>query len=210
MSGLVLPHVDDVNRPFWDGCRGGELRLQRCDAGHLRYPIATLCPGCLSTEATWEAARAAAEVFSFAVFDMRTTTAGVTACRSTVAIIQLEEGPRMISNVVGIVPEEVRIGLPVQVVFERRRNVAIPRFEEEAAVKPGLVLPTIGDGAGVETLDAGGGAAAAALGWNSVWVTDHLMVPAGPEADSTAGCSRHDGARVGRGSVDGPTASASA
>jgi alkanesulfonate monooxygenase SsuD/methylene tetrahydromethanopterin reductase-like flavin-dependent oxidoreductase (luciferase family) len=48
-------------------------------------------------------------------------------------------------------------------------------------VKLGLILPTIGDGAGRETLDAGAGAAER-LGWNSVWVTDHLMVPAGPEA----------------------------
>ena len=49
-------------------------------------------------------------------------------------------------------------------------------------MKLGLVLPTIGVGAGVEALDAAA-AAASRLGWNSVWVTDHLLVPAGPEAE---------------------------
>jgi uncharacterized OB-fold protein len=126
---LVLPQVDDLNRPFWDGCRAGELRLQRCDRGHLRYPIATLCPVCLSTEATWEAVSGCGEVFSFAVFRHAYNNGWADRVPYTVAIVQLEEGPRMISNVVGVSAEEVHVGLPLQVVFEAEGELAIPRFE---------------------------------------------------------------------------------
>jgi alkanesulfonate monooxygenase SsuD/methylene tetrahydromethanopterin reductase-like flavin-dependent oxidoreductase (luciferase family) len=74
-------------------------------------------------------------------------------------------------------------------------------------VRVGLILPTIGAGAGAEHLDAAAGAAAR-LGWSSVYVTDHLMVPAGPEADEygwvleatsalTWVAARHESLRVG-------------
>ncbi len=45
----IRPTVNDVNRPFWDGCRRGELLMQRCGhCGRLRYPAAIVCPDCLS------------------------------------------------------------------------------------------------------------------------------------------------------------------
>lgn len=112
-----------MNGPFWDACRAGELRLQRCaGCGHLRYPVSIVCPRCLSTEAEWERVSGDGEVYSFAVF--RHQYKSDWPVPYTVALVRLEEGPTLISNVVGIEPEAVRIGLPVTVVFED----AVPKF----------------------------------------------------------------------------------
>jgi hypothetical protein len=55
-SEPIRPTINDVNRPFWDACARGELRLQRClSCGHLRYPAAIVCPECLSAETEWQA-----------------------------------------------------------------------------------------------------------------------------------------------------------
>jgi uncharacterized protein len=112
-----------VNGPFWDACRAGELRLQRCGGcGHLRYPVAEHCPRCLSTDAAWERVSGDGEVYSFGVF--RHQYRADWPVPYTVALVRLAEGPTLISNVVGVEPEAVRVGMPVSVVFED----GIPKF----------------------------------------------------------------------------------
>ncbi len=125
----ILPTLSDLNRPFWDGCRAGELRLQRCrGCGELLYPVAPLCPRCLSTELAWERVSGRGRVFSFAVFRHVYHEAWAARVPYTVALVELDEGPRMLSNVVGVPPEEVRVGMAVTVVFEPEGELAIPRF----------------------------------------------------------------------------------
>jgi uncharacterized OB-fold protein len=126
---MILPSLDHVNRPFWDGCREGELRLQRCSScGELRYPISTICPRCLSTEAAWEPLSGRGRIFSFAVFRHAYNKDWAGRVPYNVTLVQLDEGPRLISNVVGVEPEALRIDLPLEVVFEEEQGVAIPRF----------------------------------------------------------------------------------
>jgi hypothetical protein len=131
VSGLVLPQLDDVNRPFWDGCRDGILRLQRCtDCAQLRYPISIVCPHCLSTGATWEVMSGRGEVYTFAIFRHAYNNAWRARVPYNVALVQLTEGPTLISNVVDIELEDLRIGLPVTVVFESVTDaVTVPRFK---------------------------------------------------------------------------------
>jgi uncharacterized OB-fold protein len=108
---------------FWDAARAGELQLQRCGScGHLRYPVSDYCPQCLATETVWETLSGDGEVYSFGVF--RHQYKPDWPVPYTVALIKLAEGPTLISNVVGIDPEDVRVGLPVSVVFED----GIPKF----------------------------------------------------------------------------------
>jgi uncharacterized protein len=130
VSGIVLPQIDDANRPFWDGCRDGVLRLQRCsDCRHLRYPISIVCPHCLSTEATWEQMSGLGEVYTFAIFRHAYNDGWRDRVPYNVALVQLAEGPTLISNVVGVEPEALRVGLPVAVVFETvGDDVTVPRF----------------------------------------------------------------------------------
>jgi uncharacterized OB-fold protein len=127
---VVLPVVDDGNRPFWEGCREGVLRLQRCRrCGSLRYPVSPVCPRCLSEEADWEEVTGDGEVYSFAVFRHAYNEAWRARLPYVVALVQLEAGPTLIGNVVGLDPDLVVVGLPVSVVFERVTDeVSIPVF----------------------------------------------------------------------------------
>jgi len=125
----ILPAIDDVNRPFWDGCRDGVLRLQRCECGHLRYPVATLCPRCLSTSASWEEVSGRGEVYSFAVFRHAYNEAWRERIPYAVALVQLDEGPIVITDVAVDDPATVRVGMPVEVVFEQVGDgIAVPTF----------------------------------------------------------------------------------
>lgn len=130
MSGLVLPVVDEVNRPFWDGCREGVLRLQRCGGcGRLRYPISTVCSVCTSRAVEWEAVSGAGTVYSFGVFRHAYNDAWRGRVPYVVALVELAEGPTMISNVVGVAPEAVRVGQAVSVVFDAvTPEVSVPHF----------------------------------------------------------------------------------
>ncbi len=114
--------AEQLSGPFWDACRRGELHLQRCAGGHLRYPVSIVCPTCLSTEADWERVSGDGEVYSFAVF--RHQYKEDWPVPYTVALVRLAEGPTLISNVVGVEPDAVRVGMPVSVVFED----GIPKF----------------------------------------------------------------------------------
>ena len=127
---LVLPTLDDVNRPFWDGCREGVLRLQRCSScGHLRYPISTICPKCLSTGADWEQVTGDGEIFTFVVFRHVYNEAWRDRVPYVVALVRLVEGPTLIGNVAGIDPETVTVGMPVRVVFEHVDDeITLPGF----------------------------------------------------------------------------------
>jgi uncharacterized OB-fold protein len=109
--------------PFWDAARVGRLELQRCaDCATLRYPVSDICPSCLSLASTWERVSGDGEVYSFGVFRHQYKHDWPTPY--TVALIRLDEGPTLISNVVGCAPEDVRVGMPVSVVFED----GIPKF----------------------------------------------------------------------------------
>jgi uncharacterized OB-fold protein len=130
----VLPTLDEVNRPFWNGCREGILRLQRCGrCRHLRYPISTVCPRCLDTSVEWDELGGRGTVFSFAVFRHAYHEAWRERIPYNVALVELEEGPTMISNVVGVEPEDLRVGLPVVAVFEPvTAEISLPKFARRA------------------------------------------------------------------------------
>ena len=124
------PVVTDINRTFWDAVASGELRLQRClSCGLLRYPIASICPNCLGREAVWELLSGRGTVHSTIVFHQVYNQAFAGEVPYNVSVVELEEGPRLISNVIGIDPSSVRVGQPVQVVFTPVDGGAIiPQF----------------------------------------------------------------------------------
>lgn len=112
------PGITHDNRFFWDGLRARELRIQRCQACHqLQHPPAPMCGGCHSFELGSVVASGRGTVHSFVVaehppippFDYP----------NVIVLVELEEGTRLVSRLVGVAPEEVAIGLPVAVEFER-------------------------------------------------------------------------------------------
>jgi uncharacterized protein len=123
------PVVNDDNRFFWEGVERGELLIQRCSAcGKLRHPPRPMCPSCRSLE--WDAARASGRgtVHSYVVPHHPRLPAFPEPY--VVALIDLEEGTRLVSNLVGVAPADVRIGMPVALRVSRPDGEqALPLFE---------------------------------------------------------------------------------
>lgn len=130
MVSPIRPTINEVNRPFWDGCRRGELLLQRCShCDRLRYPAAVVCPDCLSAEAQWQPMSGRGRVFSFVVFHRAYHSAWEAKVPYNVALIELDEGPIMLSNVVAIDNATLAAGLAVAVAFEAvDEGLTIPVF----------------------------------------------------------------------------------
>jgi uncharacterized protein len=109
-----IPVPDRLSQPFWDGTAAGELRLQRCRAcGHWQFYPRGWCTACASLDLAWERASGRGEVYSFTVIRRHTAPWWVRELPYVVAVVQLEEGPRLMTNLVGGDPESVRIGQPV-------------------------------------------------------------------------------------------------
>jgi uncharacterized protein len=130
MDRPVLPYANIDTKPFWDGCLEGQLRLQRCSAcGAWRHPPSPICAVCLSEEHEWIPARGRGTVYAFTV--VREARRGwEKLVPYVIAVIALDEGPRILSNVVNIAPEQVAIGLPVEVSFaELDGSTKLPLFQ---------------------------------------------------------------------------------
>jgi hypothetical protein len=127
----IRPTISEVNRSFWDGCRRGELLLQRCShCARLRYPASQVCPDCLGSEAQWQAMSGRGNVFSFVVFHRAYHPAWEGKVPYNVALIELDEGPIVLSNVVGVDNAKLAVGLPVVVAFEAVDDeLSIPVFK---------------------------------------------------------------------------------
>jgi uncharacterized OB-fold protein len=125
-----LPEITEGNRPFWEGLRERILRMQRCsNCGHLRYPISEWCPRCLEESCEWAALTGRGEVASTIVFHQVYDKAFAGDVPYNVSLIQLDEGPRIFSNVVDVPPSDVAVGDRVEIVFDDVTDgVTLPRF----------------------------------------------------------------------------------
>jgi uncharacterized OB-fold protein len=125
-----LPVPDSESTPFWDGMREGKLMLQRCgSSGDYLFPPVTFCPGSLERP-EWAQASGKGTVFSWIVV-RHPVPRDIYADEVPyiVAIIALDEGCRMTGNIIGCTPEEVRAGMPVEIIFNRvTPEITLPAF----------------------------------------------------------------------------------
>jgi uncharacterized OB-fold protein len=112
-----LPHANSpLSVPFWQGCQSAELRYQRCDeCGLANFPPTEHCRQCLSAELRWTNSGGVGEIYSWTVV-YRPVTPEFEPPYAP-AIITLDEGYQMLSNVVGVAPGDLAIGMRVQVHF---------------------------------------------------------------------------------------------
>ena len=124
-----LPVPTSDSRPFWEGCRRHELLLPRCrPCGDYFFYPRLLCPRCLSKDLEWAKSTGRGKVYSFSVVHTR-FFGQPWEVPYAVAIIQLDEGVRMLSNVVECSPDDVTVGMSVEVVFEDvTQEVTLPKF----------------------------------------------------------------------------------
>jgi uncharacterized protein len=126
-----LPRPAPESVPYWEAASRHRLELPRCDAcDGFWFPPSASCPHCLSPEFTWTPVSGRGKVFSFVTFHRVYHPAFQGEVPYVVALIALEEGPRLLSNIVGLAPDEVRCDMPVEVVFEDvAEGVALPKFK---------------------------------------------------------------------------------
>ncbi len=124
------PRPTVASAPYWEGCRQGELRLQRCaDCRRLQFPPRRFCSGCLGDDLAFERASGQGRVRSYSVVRHPLDDAFAAEAPYAVALIALDEGPTMMAGLRGCAIEDVRIGMRVAVEFERRSDeIHVPYF----------------------------------------------------------------------------------
>ena len=126
----MAPHPTPETEHFWQGTRQGELRLQRCDdCGQAYFPPRPFCPACASRSVSVFRASGRATLYSY-VINHRPRPDWPQEPHS-VAIVELEEGPRMVSNIVEVAqtPEALEIDMALEVTFESLNDdISLPVF----------------------------------------------------------------------------------
>ncbi|MGI8839406.1 MAG: Zn-ribbon domain-containing OB-fold protein [Caulobacteraceae bacterium] len=129
----VLPQPTPETQAFWDGCKAGELRLQRCgDCGGSYFPPRSFCPACGSRAVEAYAASGRASLYSYVINHRPRPDMG--SAPHSIAVVTLEEGPRMMTNIVGCAqtPDALVLDMPLRVTFQAFGDIALPFFEPAA------------------------------------------------------------------------------
>jgi uncharacterized OB-fold protein len=127
-----VPVLQNMNRLYFEGCAQGELRIRRCTRCEARFHFAyEWCPKCWSLSLSYERASGRGVVSHFCVVHQPPYPAFDEVTPYILALIELSEGVRIMSNVLECPPEAIRVGLPVVVRFEQRGDVTLPMFVPE-------------------------------------------------------------------------------
>jgi uncharacterized OB-fold protein len=126
------PVLTDDSRGFWEAASAGRLVAQRCrECGRLRHPPRPMCPFCRSLEHELVDLAGTGTVYSYALLHYPQHPAFTYPV--VAALVELDEGVRLVSNLVGVDPHDVRIGMPVEVTFEATADgMAVPVFAPRA------------------------------------------------------------------------------
>ncbi len=129
----VLPRPTPETVHFWEGTRTGELRLQKCDdCGKIYFPPRPFCPECGSRNVSTFAASGRATLYSYVISHIPAPGLGPPY---SVAVVTLEEGPRLMTNIVGCdqTPEALTLDMPLEVTFEAQNDeITLPFFKPAA------------------------------------------------------------------------------
>lgn len=126
-----LPEVTELNKPHWEGAKGHRYLIQRCQlCEHLWFPPVPNCNRCLSNDVEWIEISGKGKIYSFIVYQQSWHPGFRDEIPYNLAIIELEEGVRVMNNVVGISNVLVEIGMDVEVMYDDvTPEVTIPRFK---------------------------------------------------------------------------------
>jgi len=127
----VLPQPTPESQHFWDGCNAEELRLQRCcQCAHSYFPPRPFCPDCGSRDVEVYIASGKATLYSYVINHRPRPDMGTEP--HSIAVVTLEEGPRMMTNIVGCpqTPEALQLDMALQVVYDKQtEDITLPLFK---------------------------------------------------------------------------------
>jgi uncharacterized OB-fold protein len=125
-----VPEPDEASRPFFEGALRGELLLPRCvDCDYFLHLGSRICTQCLGENIAWTPVSGRGTLFTFGIMHQKYHPGFYAEIPYNVAVVELAEGPRLQTNIVGVRNEDLRVGMPVVVTFERvSEEVALPKF----------------------------------------------------------------------------------
>jgi uncharacterized OB-fold protein len=125
-----LPEITPAMRPFWEAARRHELVVQHCTAcGAHRFPARDICSRCLSRDTEWVRSAGRGMVFSWVVMHQVYHPGFATDVPYALVVVELDEGARLVSNLVDCPVDGIRAGMGVEVVFDDvTPDVTLPKF----------------------------------------------------------------------------------
>lgn len=143
MSDYPLPQVTELTKPYWDALDQGYLAFLRCrTCQHAWLPASQECPNCLKQNMLWEKASGRAKIISWVVYHSAYHEAFRDRLPYIVAIVELDEGPRLITNFIG--PRDALHGdRPVSLVIQREQGFALARFSIADVSSANMILPDV-------------------------------------------------------------------
>jgi uncharacterized OB-fold protein len=130
MPSKPVPRPTPETLPYWEGARAGELRIQRClDCQEFYFYPRPFCPRCFSARVEWVRVSGRARLHSY-VINHRAAPGFEEQAPYAIAVVELEEGVKLMSNIVGVenTPENLVLDMPLEVAFEERDGMCIPVF----------------------------------------------------------------------------------
>lgn len=124
---LAAPEITEISRPYWESLQQGRLMFQRCDCGHAWLPARRECPSCLGDKPRWEQASGNGRLVSWVVYHTAYHDAFKHRLPYNVAIVELAEGPRLITNMVDS-HERLVCDAAVELRVESDDGIALARF----------------------------------------------------------------------------------
>ncbi len=123
------PIVNPENKPFWDGTAEGKLLLPKCqNCGSINWYPRVFCPACHKFGVDWIEAAGTGTIYTFAITRKGVGNYGG-AGTYVLAYVELDEGPRIMTNIVDVDPDSISVGDKVKVVFhDTGKGSALPRF----------------------------------------------------------------------------------
>ena len=131
MPAKPTPPMDPWTRPYWEAAREQRLLLQFCPAcaNHIFYPR-RYCPFCDSDQLEWRESAGTGKIYAYTIVRSNAPSAFIADIPYVIAVVRLDEGPQMMSNIVGCDPDDVRSEMAVEVVFDKLSDtLTLPKFK---------------------------------------------------------------------------------
>ncbi|WP_433378756.1 Zn-ribbon domain-containing OB-fold protein [Actinoplanes sp. CA-142083] len=124
-----MPEPTPVTQPFWDGLREHKLRIQYSPSAqqYVFYPR-VLAPRTLADDLEWREVSGEATLYTFTVADRPTAPPWQDAVPQLLAVVELAEGPRLTTEMVGVDPSSLQVGMPVKPVFEDHPEITLLKY----------------------------------------------------------------------------------
>jgi uncharacterized OB-fold protein len=125
-----LPTSDFETQAFWDGCKEGKFLIRHCNAcGRDHFYPRPFCPTCWSADVVWKQASGRATLYTYSIVHVNDLPPFADRVPYVAAVVELDEGPRVMTNVEGVAFDDLRVDMPLVVAFKPiSDDVTIPVF----------------------------------------------------------------------------------